>query len=123
MISPECPKTVFYCSTRQIQRESQSYRKQSWQAGQEYIYSRKTNYWMLEPKHRKRAATGWLRVLRTLSNTKGESPFFQPVKPSVFSALAGGLGAAPSKQFEQFSHRKKWANTQRCVPLCPACHN
>lgn len=146
-MTPENGLLLFHKTDR---REFQSHQKQSWQAGREYIHSRKTLIGCWNPNNGKGAArgglfiapTGWLRVLRTLSNTKGESPF--PSRLNLpYSApararsratcgalgkgsaapLAGGFGAAPSKQFEQFSHSKKWANAQRCVPLCTACHN
>ena len=80
--------------------------------------------------------TGRLRVLRTLLTQ--EDNLSQPVKLPLFSARKGawplhlwnvrnasgpcrGIGGAPNKRFEPFSQSGKWANAQRCVPLCPAC--
>lgn len=128
------------------ERESQSHSKQSWQGGQEYIHSRKTLvwYWNLNPGKGSPPAVFFIapngavaRPARCCEHTSLSSrsslSFSAPARArsrSICRAFAGsesgpcrGLGAAPNKRFEQFSHSGKWANAQRCVPLCPACHN
>lgn len=76
-----------------VRRESQSRRKQSWHAGQEYMHSRKTlvGYWNPNPGKEPPTAAFFITPngASALPAERCEHTSFQPVKSPVFSARKG----------------------------------
>ena len=112
-------------------RESQSHRKQSWQAGQEYMHSCKTlvGYWNPNPGKEPPTAVFFIAPNGAAARPAGrcEHTSFQPVKSLPYSApararsrstcrafgkaarrpLPGDWGRPPTSGFYRFSPRRK----------------
>lgn len=94
-----------------VRRESGFHRKQSWQAGQEYMHSCDTlvGYW--NPNSGKEPPT--VACFIALNGAAGKAEQ---------AALAGGLGEPHNKQIFHFFAGAKIEKIAKCVPLCTACH-